>query len=70
MANIQQRVSRHREKLRAQGLRPVQFWVPDVRTAEFAELAHRQSIVIATSNNEPEDQAFVDALAVDWSNEG
>lgn len=29
------KVTRHRERLRAAGLRPVQFWVPDTRTPEF-----------------------------------
>jgi Zn-dependent M28 family amino/carboxypeptidase len=30
------KVRTHREKLRAQGLRPIQIWVPDVRSPEFA----------------------------------
>jgi len=31
------RVREHRARLRAQGLRPVQIWVPDVRAPGFAE---------------------------------
>jgi hypothetical protein len=34
------RVQAHRDRLRAQGLRPVQIWVPDVRTPEFVRQAH------------------------------
>jgi hypothetical protein len=30
------KTARHRERLRAAGLRPVQFWVPDTRSHEFA----------------------------------
>ncbi|MEY2341689.1 antitoxin MazE family protein [Acidithiobacillus sp. IBUN Pt1247-S3] len=29
------KVARHRERMRAAGLRPVQFWVPDSRSPEF-----------------------------------
>lgn len=56
------RVRAHRERLRAQGLRPVQLWVPDVRSAEFARLAHAQSLALADSSAEHDDQAFIDAV--------
>lgn len=49
-----------------QGLRPIQIWVPDVRTPEFVAEAHRQSALIAASEYEADDQAFVDAITVDW----
>jgi Protein of unknown function (DUF3018) len=57
------RVRAHRERLRAQGLRPIQIWVPDVRSPQFAEQAHHQSLAIASSRQEADDQAFIDALA-------
>jgi len=60
------KVRRHRESLRAQGLRPVQFWVPDVRTEAFRAEARRQSLAIAASDAEAADQAFIDAVT-DWS---
>lgn len=53
----------HRERLRAQGLRPVQIWLPDVRAPEFAAEAHRQSLAIASSEQEAADQAFVEAIS-------
>lgn len=56
----------HRERLRAKGLRPLQIWVPDVRAPEFVTAAHDQSMAIATSEHEIEDQAFVDAVSSDW----
>ncbi|MFW2336179.1 antitoxin MazE family protein [Ilumatobacter sp.] len=59
------RVRAHRERLRAQGLRPVQFWVPDVRSPQFAQQAHDQSLAVAASDLESDDQAFIDALGDD-----
>ena len=38
-----QRVRRHRDELRAAGLRPVQIWVPDTRRAGFDAECRRQS---------------------------
>ena len=52
-----------RTRLRAQGLRPIQIWVPDTRTRRFAAEAHRQSLLIAASPYEQDDQAFVDSIA-------
>lgn len=60
---IRQRVAEHRARLRRQGLRPVQIWVPDVRAPGFAAEAHRQSALAAASPHEAEDQAFVDAIS-------
>lgn len=60
---VRQRVANHRERLRRQGLRPVQVWVPDVRAPGFAAEAHRQSALAAFSPQAAGDQAFVDALS-------
>ena len=62
------KVRQHRERLRAQGLRPIQIWVPDVRAPSFRSEAHRQSLAAAASPHAYEDQAFIDA-ASDWSDE-
>jgi hypothetical protein len=70
MASTRERVREHRERLRAQGLRPVQIWVPDVRAPEFAAEAHLQSAAIAAREHEADDQAFVEAISVDWADEG
>ena len=59
------KVRRHRERLREQGLRPIQIWVPDMRTPTFRAEAHRQSLAVAAGAQAHEDQAFVDAVA-DW----
>ena len=57
------KVLAHRERLRAQGLRPIQIWVPDVRAPAFRSEAHRQSLAVAASAHAPEDQEFIDAIS-------
>ncbi|WP_246663356.1 antitoxin MazE family protein [Rhizobium sp. WL3] len=57
------KVSEHRARLRAQGLRPIQIWVPDVRAPSFRTEAHRQSLAVATSDHALSDQAFIDAVS-------
>jgi len=58
-----EKVRRHRENLRRHGLRPIQVWVPDVRSSAFKAQAHRQSLAIARSSKEREDQAFIDSVS-------
>lgn len=57
------KVRAHRKRLRAQGLRPIQMWVPDTRAADIAAEAHRESVAIANSPHAAEDQAFIDAIS-------
>ncbi len=64
-SDVTNRVREHRRRLRAQGLRPVQIWVPDVRSPEFASEAHRQAEAVAASDHAGDDQAFIDALSTD-----
>lgn len=60
------KVRAHRSRLRKQGLRPVQIWVPDVRSKAFARAAHRQSLAVARSSHAGDDQDFVDAISA-WN---
>jgi hypothetical protein len=62
------KVREYRERLRSQGLRPIQIWVPDVRAPSFRSEAHRQSLAVAASAHACEDRAFVDAVS-DWGDE-
>lgn len=59
----QLKVRQHRERLREQGLRPIQIWVPDVRSPAFRSEAHRQSLAVARAAPARDDQAFVDAAS-------
>jgi Protein of unknown function (DUF3018) len=62
------KVREHRQRLRRQGLRPIQIWVPDVRAPAFRSQARRQSLAVAASSSARADQAFIDAVA-EWSDE-
>jgi hypothetical protein len=64
------KVAEHRARLRAQGLRPIQIWVPDVRASAFREAASSQSAAVAASAFASDDQAFVDAISAPWDRLG
>ena len=57
------KVRAHRERLRRQGLRPIQIWVPDVRGRSFKAEAHRQSLTVANSPHARNDQNFIDSVS-------
>jgi hypothetical protein len=59
-----EKVSAHRARLRAQGLRPIQIWVPDTRSPAFAKEARRQSRAVARSRQEADDLAFIDSISM------
>ena len=59
------KVRAHRERLRQQGLRPIQVWVPDVQSPAFVTEARRQSLAVAKSPRAKEDQDFINAVS-DW----
>jgi hypothetical protein len=56
-------VQRHRVRQRAKGLRPVQFWLPDTSTPEFAaQVAHAIAVAkAAEAAASPEQRAEWDA---------
>ena len=57
------KVRAHRQRLREQGLRPIQIWVADVRSPGFREEARRQCLAVAASAQAADDQAFIDAVS-------
>ncbi|MBI3707930.1 MAG: antitoxin MazE family protein [Proteobacteria bacterium] len=46
--------------MRAQGLRPIQIWVPDTRSPRFAAACRRQSLRVA---GDASDRAVAEELA-------
>ena len=65
----QQRMASRRERLRAQGLRPVQHWVPDLRDPKVLEEIRSEIKLMA---QHPENDAIDDWLDAirdpkDWS---
>jgi Protein of unknown function (DUF3018) len=61
--NVRERGSAHRKRLRMQGLRPIQIWVPDVHSAAFADEARRQSLDVAMADAQSDDRDFVEAVS-------
>jgi antidote-toxin recognition MazE-like antitoxin len=53
----------YRRRLRAAGLRPVQIWVPDTRSAHFAKEARRQSLLVSRHDSEKETLDFIEIVA-------
>ncbi|HXW84664.1 MAG TPA: antitoxin MazE-like protein [Candidatus Binataceae bacterium] len=53
----------HRLRLRKRGLRPIQIWLPDVRSHSFTVEARRQSLAVARSARAKADQRFIDAIS-------
>jgi hypothetical protein len=62
---VQDRVRAYRQRMRAQGYRPIQVWVPDVRSARFAAEARRQAALVAAEDAD-DDQEFIEAVSVAW----
>ena len=61
-----QRVAKRRAALRAQGLRPIQIWVPDTRAPGFADECARQAAIADSANRaDPELDRFEEAAAAD-----
>lgn len=49
---------RQRARLRAQGLRPIEIWVPDVASPVFRRVARAQSRLVAGSPGEADKEFF------------
>lgn len=63
---VNKRVEKRREALRADGLRPVQIWLPDTRRPGFAEECRRQSLAVASSDRSDDGlQDLLDAALAD-----
>jgi len=62
-ASSRDKVRSHRARMRAKGMKLVQFWVPDTNAPAFKVEARRQSRLIARSGREDEDQAFIDSIS-------
>ena len=62
----QQRMTARRERLRAQGLRPVQHWVPDLRNPKVRAQLRREAAMMA---RHPENAAVDDWIEAvyDWN---
>ena len=51
MGRVLEWVQKYREKLRMEGMLPIQIWVPDTRHSGFAEECRRQSLLEMRKNS-------------------
>jgi hypothetical protein len=57
------RVRKHREALRAAGLKPVQIWIPDTRSESFRQQCERESLLLKNDKQEAETLAWIAEIA-------
>ena len=62
----QQRMSARRERLRAQGLRPVQHWVPDLRDPRVLAKIRQDGKRLARHPENDKIDAWIES-AYDWT---
>jgi hypothetical protein len=60
------RVADYRQRMRAAGFRPVQIWVPDTRTPEFAEICRRQARAVAAGDPAGDEIMRFVASVYEW----
>lgn len=58
----QQRMAARRRRLRAQGLRPVQYWVPDLRDPKVRADLRRQGRLLRKHRENAEVDAWIEAV--------
>ena len=64
-----EKTAKYRERLRAQGLRPVQIWVPDTRSRTLAEEFRRQSLRVSRKDESDlmDELDMAAAQTEDWT---
>lgn len=58
------RMARHRTARRAQGMRLMQIWVPDTRTAAFAEQARRACEIVNAGPDQRQSLDWLERVSV------
>jgi len=62
-AEVTTRVRKHRDQLRAAGLKLVQIWVPDTRSIDFRQKCTQECLSLAADPQEAETLAWIDEVA-------
>ncbi|MFT4219539.1 MAG: DUF3018 family protein [Microbacterium sp.] len=63
---VRDRVDDYRRRMRERGYRPVQVWLPDVRSERFAAEAGRQARLVARADRRSDEQEFIEAVSIPW----
>jgi hypothetical protein len=62
-SGVTERVRKHREQLRAEGLKPVQLWIPDTRSASYRRKCEQESLSLAADPLETETLVWIAEVA-------
>jgi hypothetical protein len=67
--NAVERMRAYRERQRAKGLRPVQYWVPDLRDPKVRDEIRREAAMLSKHPDNAEIDAWIDSVLdpADWS---
>jgi len=57
-----QKMRQYRDRLKASGLRPIQLWVPDIRSQKIIDEVRKQSIRVSSDSQEPLIMDFVESV--------
>ena len=60
--NSTQKMRQYRERLKASGLRPIQLWVPDVRSQKIINEVRKQSVRVSSDSKEPDIMKLVESV--------
>jgi len=60
---VTDRVRKHREQLRAEGLKPVQLWLPDTRSQSFRRKCEKESLAVAADPLEADTLDWIAEVA-------
>ncbi len=60
--NSAQKMRQYRDRLKASGLRPIQLWVPDIRSQKIIDEVRKQSIRVSSDSQEPHIMDFVESV--------
>jgi len=60
--NSAQKMRQYRNRLRASGLRPIQLWVPDIRSQKIIDEVRKQSIRVSSDSQESHIMDIVESV--------
>jgi len=60
--NSAQKMKEYRNRLRASGLRPIQLWVPDVRSQKIIDEIRKQSLRVSSDSQDYHIMDFVESV--------
>ena len=60
--NSAQKMKEYRSRLRASGLRPIQLWVPDVRSQKIIDEIRKQSLRVSSDSQDSRIMDFVESV--------